>query len=398
MIKLLEQQLQEIYEEKYSKEYVENLDLNPKIKFIPLVYDQMFKKVFGNNVPILKRFLIKVLHFDISEDACNIQVGPNELPKENKKNYASRVDINIVLNEQIRINLEVNQERFEDIADRNFLFATKEHTLNVKKGTKYNKFYEYETIQLNLNTYHYGTEKNGEDTFYIKSENTGNKLVKNFKIIIKDLAYFYDLYYTENGNIQEDQIWLAMLMSKNFTELASFLEILLNKEEKDKFLKEVISMSENVFFMNQWEPEAMRQIVEGRKKYNEEQRKKEIEQLENKVEKDKNELEKDKNELEKGKSELEKGKSELEKGMHELEKRKQEVAKEKEKIKKREKQYQEKKLKLEEEKIILETKEEELVLKFIKTLINKNISYEEIKEITNKSIDEIKEIEKNMKN
>ena len=172
-------------QERYSKEYLKKLDFSSKIKYIPLTYDQMFKKVFGNNKELLKRFLLKVLHFDIEESECKITLGPNELPKEQKKNYASRVDINIILNEEIRINLEINQERFEDVADRNFLFAAKEHTLNIKEGTKYKEFYKHETIRLNLNTYHYGTEKNGEDVFYIKSENTGNKLVNNFKIIIK---------------------------------------------------------------------------------------------------------------------------------------------------------------------------------------------------------------------
>ena len=86
MIKLLEKELQKEYKEQYPNEYVEKLDTNPEIKFIPLVYDQMFKKVFGNNKEILKRFLLKVLHYNIDESKCNIEVGPNELPKEQKKN------------------------------------------------------------------------------------------------------------------------------------------------------------------------------------------------------------------------------------------------------------------------------------------------------------------------
>jgi len=122
------------------------------------------------------------------------------------------------------------------------------HTLNVVRGTKYENFYKYETIQLNLNTHHFGTEINGEDIFYIKSENTGNRLVNNFKIVIKDLAYFHNLYYTNNGKCEEDQIWLAMLMSENFTELNSFLEVLLKKEEQIKeetIRNTIISMIEN---------------------------------------------------------------------------------------------------------------------------------------------------------
>ena len=237
MIKLLEKELQGKYEEKYTNDFIKELDLRADIKFILLCYDPMFKKVFGNNTKILKKFFMKVLHLDIKEDKCRMVIGVNELPKEQDKNYGSREDINVIINDTIRINLEVNQEVFKDIADRNFLFASKMHTLNVESGTKYKDFYKYETIQLNLNTHHYGTEINGEYIFYIKSENTGNRLVNNFKIVIKDLAYFHNLYYTKNGKCDEDQIWLAMLMSENFTELNDFLEVLLNKEERQHYSK-----------------------------------------------------------------------------------------------------------------------------------------------------------------
>ena len=115
MIKLLEKE----YTEKYTKEYLKELDLKQNIKLIPLCYDPMFKKVFGNNPKILKKFLLSVLHLDIEEDECKMVIGVNELPKEQYKNYGSRVDINIIINDNIRINLEINQEVFKDIADSN---------------------------------------------------------------------------------------------------------------------------------------------------------------------------------------------------------------------------------------------------------------------------------------
>ena len=110
-------------------------------------------------------------------------IGVNELPKEQDKNYGSRVDINVIINDTIRINLEVNQEVFKDIADRNFLFASKMHTLNVESGTKYKDFYKYETIQLNLNTHHYGTEINGEDIIsFIDLSSVTEKMMDKFII------------------------------------------------------------------------------------------------------------------------------------------------------------------------------------------------------------------------
>lgn len=296
----------------YSVRDLELLDKDKEVVLIPLSYDPMLKKVFGNNTDIFRKFLISVLHLDTNGEEVSIVFGVNDLPKKQIKNYGSRVDINIIINGRIRVNLEINQERFVDVADRNFLFATKMHTLNVIKGTDYEDFHKYETIQINLNTHSFGTEKNGSDVFYITSENTGEKLVGNFKIIIKDLAYFYNLYYTNNGNCEEDQIWLAMLMSRSFQELGAFLERLLTREERNRFLREVINMGQKEFFLHEWEPEAMRRIVEGRKAYNEEQRRLEFAKMQEEIDVSRKKLGDGNKKLEDGKKELEEGKKELE--------------------------------------------------------------------------------------
>lgn len=292
---------------KYTKEYLEKLDR--ELKFIPLTYDQLFKKIFSNNKELLKAFLISVLKLNHKQD-YNIDILTNELPKEQYNEYGSRVDITVIINNKIKVNIEINQEKFENILDRNFLYITKEHTLNIKKGINYKDFYKYETIQLNLNTNTYGTEINGEDIFYLKSNNTDKNIINNFKIIIKDLNYYKKIYKTTN---KKEHIWLALLMSESFTELESVLNKLMSIRDKDYFIKEVINMCEDAFFAHSWMQEEMNQIVEGRKLYNEEQKRKQYEQ------------------------------------------------------------------------------------KIIKNMLNKKISYKDIKEITSKSIKYIKEIEKSIK-
>ena len=91
--------IKEKYVIKYDNEYLKEIDKNRKIRFIPLTYDQMFKKVFGNNKQLLKRFLISVLRLDISMDECIMEIGVNEQVKERYNDYGSKIDINIMLND-----------------------------------------------------------------------------------------------------------------------------------------------------------------------------------------------------------------------------------------------------------------------------------------------------------
>ena len=63
-----------------------NLDylkiLDSEIEMIPVTFDPVFKKVFGNNLDLLKRFLNEVLVLDLDIDVMDLQILNNELPKE----------------------------------------------------------------------------------------------------------------------------------------------------------------------------------------------------------------------------------------------------------------------------------------------------------------------------
>ena len=364
-----DQKIEDKYVEVYNNKYLKDLD--KKLKLVPLTYDQMFKRLFANNEDMLKRFLITVLKLKLKKDRCKIKIVPNEPLKDINKQKGSRLDIIVILNKTIRINIEVNTEDFKDIKDRNVVFNSKSFTTNIPSGTGYSEFYRYESIQLNLNTKPYYTEKNGEDEFYITSKNTGDKLVDNFVIVIKNLAYFRDLYYNGSENCKEDVVWLAMITSKSFTELGMFLDKLVTKKEKDKFLKEAIEMSEEFFFPNFWKEEEMKQIVEGRKAYNqrlwEEEKKKTREEWIRKED----EFNLKSKELNDKSKELNDKSKELESDKKELEKKEE----------------------------ILEKKEKEIMNKeinSIKVMLENNIDASIISKATGKSLKEIKRIENNI--
>jgi hypothetical protein len=129
-----------------------------------------------------------------------------------------------------------------------------------------------------------------------------------------------------------------MLTSESFSELGQFLKIIMDDEGRSNFLKEVIDMCENEFFVHQWlTEEESRGIVEGRMEANAEKR---------------------------------------------AQKLAEELAVEKAKV-------------LAEE--LADEKLEKNITKTIKSMLENNLEYDMISKITGKSIDEIKEIEQSLK-
>jgi len=136
---------------KYTRERL--IILDKELKFIPLTYDFAFKKVFCFNKELLKDFLISVLELEdiINPDECKIELEPNELPKENKKEYKKTIDINVILNNDIYVDIEVNREAFKDIKLRNMMYVDKLYSMILDKGEHYHKLDEKVMYQLNLN-------------------------------------------------------------------------------------------------------------------------------------------------------------------------------------------------------------------------------------------------------
>ena len=81
-------------------------NLDNKVKMQTLTYDIMFKNLFKRNKYAFKRFLITILHLDISPNECNIYFLENELDIINHKEKRKTTDFNIRINDSISVNIE----------------------------------------------------------------------------------------------------------------------------------------------------------------------------------------------------------------------------------------------------------------------------------------------------
>lgn len=212
---------------KYTKEYLEKLD--KKVKMVPLTYDFSFKRLFTSQYDgdylILKLFLLSVLRLDLDPKKCRIEVRCSELPKENYKEYRKTVDINVILNKNIHLDIEMNNTKYNKIVTRNGLYESKLFTMAFESGIKNEEFLKQYIYQLNLNNYEKISNDNkieqlqGEDIVAFTSIKTGDIILKNRVTILKYLDYYKNLYYNCPNECKEDDLWLALLTSTNFSEL-----------------------------------------------------------------------------------------------------------------------------------------------------------------------------------
>ena len=64
----------------------------------------------------------------------DIRILNNELPKENNREYSKRVDVNIVLKDNIYVEIEINREDFNLVKYRNKMYEDKLYSMILEKG------------------------------------------------------------------------------------------------------------------------------------------------------------------------------------------------------------------------------------------------------------------------
>ena len=232
-------------EVKYTKEYLKELD--KELKMASLVRDYVFKSIMMKNSEVFRRFLIQTLDIKLdSDEDDNMIFLDKELPKDIGKN--------------LLITVEVNRSNFNAVKERNEIFLQKLNVMRLQMKDEYQALRSKYVYQLNLNADddYVGVGENIVMSYDITSKQIYNDKVKNY---IKHLEYYKDLYYTNCSEMREDEIFLASLMSENFTTLNDILSNILSVPELNRFMESVINMSRKWVPLHEWEKEAMDNLV-----------------------------------------------------------------------------------------------------------------------------------------
>lgn len=120
---------------------------NEEEKYIPYYYDIMFYKIFSdeNDPELMKHLLICITGIKI--DKIEILNGKVLGDKYNTKR--SYLDLLVRINDNIKVNIEVNTDTSQNIKERNISFLLKVVSNDSKVSENYRLLHKY--IQYNLN-------------------------------------------------------------------------------------------------------------------------------------------------------------------------------------------------------------------------------------------------------
>ena len=219
----------------------------------------MFKRIFTKNPEILKRFLISVLKLDMNPDTATIEIESNELVKAKDKEYHKTVDILAKINNNLRIDIEINSERYDSVKFRNTMYLEKITTDTIESGNTNSSMTKYYFYQLNLNASN--SDSNLEENYMLLEESSHKPLLNNFKIVCKSIDYYNKLYYNLDKHTTNDVVWLAMLKARDFVELKEMASLVMDKKSSDKFVKDFKEASQDKLILSEWEADKMANLV-----------------------------------------------------------------------------------------------------------------------------------------
>ena len=197
---------------------------------------------------------------DLDPETTKIHISNTELIKQNVKEYQKRVDILVVINEKFTVDIEANRSPFKRVKRRNTMYLDKVNTLILEVGNKTIKVNDKFVYQLNLNAVDKEYDE-PDDIVGLCSLKTNKIYQDNKFIILKYLVYYREIYYNKDIENTEEEIWLASLTAENFTELNEILSHILTDEERCRFIRSAIEMSELEFNLAEWEAEKLNQMA-----------------------------------------------------------------------------------------------------------------------------------------
>ena len=217
---------------KENKRYtIRRLD---KDEVIPLIYDPLFKLVFGdiNHLDRLNYLLSIILNKKVEV----IELLPNDLIEDNRINKKNEVDLLCKLDKEY-VSIEINTDFDDTIVKRNYTYISRLLSKELNAGDSYKKdnidnnddkeikmYY-----QININTKNFLGEP--FEICHVKGEYSNMiaaKFIENYYI---NVSYYVKKWYTLNGKGLTDFEKLMVLIGTNKKSVIECLDD--NKNLKD---------------------------------------------------------------------------------------------------------------------------------------------------------------------
>ena len=211
-------------------------------KIIPLSFDPIFTGIFNDekNIDIVENFLSLYLKVPIEKLRGKVIIKSRKLKSSARKERRKEIDLLVDIDGK-KINIELNNNYYEGIRERNIVYICKVHGGQLKTSDNSYKNIN-NSVQINLNR-NKCNEKKLIDSYYIMNEN-GKKLSEKLRIDLVDIAKAEEKEYNESD--ERLAKFLRALTSLSIEEIEKELgEDVMEKESKEKLLDEVEKYNED---------------------------------------------------------------------------------------------------------------------------------------------------------
>ena len=242
-------------EELLKKEAEEEYDKAIKNNLTPIV-SLRFDKAFKIIFNKEKRVLLRMLRDVLGievDDNSTLTIGEELLPP-NIFGKMYRLDVRLEMFNSILISIEMNNNTNKvNTTNRNMLYLARNISGYVSENTKDEELENYGSIMLNLNRFRNSNNKE-LDEIMLLSIHSGIVASKLFKIYNLDIDKCYKLMY--NNDVKKSKImrWGSIFRATSIEELSDLLGgDLLTMEEKEHFLNTVREANDDRKILREWQ-------------------------------------------------------------------------------------------------------------------------------------------------
>ncbi|MFF1994398.1 Rpn family recombination-promoting nuclease/putative transposase [Bacillus mycoides] len=212
-----------------------------KKNLVNLRIDFSFKRLFGveGNEDILIGFLNAVLQSSIDEEITSLHFDDPHLPREQKDDKLSILDLRATLNNGIKINIEIQVRDKKDMIERSLFYWSGMYYSQMTQGMKYTELRP--TICINIVDFIlFPEEKDFHNINTVMNRKSKRIITENMQLHFLEIPKVMQEWKEERVDPWEDILarWLLLFPAYENEKLTTILEGI--AMEKDPVLKKAI--------------------------------------------------------------------------------------------------------------------------------------------------------------
>lgn len=212
-----------------------------KKNLVNLRVDYAFKRLFGveGNEDILIGFLNAVLQSSIDEEIKSLHLDDPHLPREQKDDKLSILDLRATLNSGIKINIEIQVRDKKDMIERSLFYWSGMYYSQMTQGMKYTELRP--TICINIVDFIlFPEEKEFHNVNTVMNIKSKRIITENMQLHFLEIPKVIQEWQGERMDPWEDSLarWLLLFPAHEDERLTTILEAI--AIEKDPVLKKAI--------------------------------------------------------------------------------------------------------------------------------------------------------------